>query len=93
MPAAQKTQEKEAFLARCSPSYRAAVNGQRDLPATKGKSGAVQFRAFGVSERCEDGHSIFRATIDEGQVVEIKLPKGLAVVICEATPKTGRAAV
>jgi hypothetical protein len=67
-------------LARCSPAYRAAVTGRRELPATKTKCGAVQFRVQGFSERVEGGHTIIRATLDEGQVVELKLPKGWGVV-------------
>ena len=86
MPADSKTQDKDAFLARCSPGFRAAVTGRRELPATKGKFGSVQFAAHGVSERTEAGRCIFRATIDEGQAVEIRLPRGFALVICEATP-------
>jgi len=88
---AVKTQEKDEFLARCSPGYRAAVRGQRELPATKGKCGAVQFAAHGVSTPTVDGRSILRATIDEGQVVEIRMPAGLAVILCDSTP-LGKAA-
>lgn len=81
--------EQESLLHRSSPAYRAAVRGCKELPAVKNKN-AVQFRAFGVSTYSSCGFSVLRATIDEGQVVEIKLPAGLAVVITDATPLHGR---
>jgi len=91
MPADSKTQEKEAFLDRCCPSYRAAVTGRKELPGIKTKCGAVQFRVLGFSDRVEHGHTIIRATIDEGQVVELKLPAGYSVVF-PTTAKQGRPA-
>lgn len=79
---AQVTPADENRLERCSPAYRAAVLGARRV------RGAVQFAAYCVSERHENGRTILRATIDEGQVVEIRMPKGLGVYL---TQKGGRA--
>ena len=76
-------------LERCSPGYRAAVLGARELPARRTRCGAVQFAAYGVSERIEDGRTVIRATIDEGQVVELRLPAGLGVYFTRTTP-TGK---
>jgi len=91
MRPAANIQAKDEFLARCSPAYRAAVTGQRELPARQTRCGAVQFAAYGVSTPTVDGRSILRATIDEGQVVEIRMPAGLAVIVCDSTP-LGKAA-
>jgi hypothetical protein len=82
-------QEKEQRLARCSPAYRAAVTGRKELPATKTKSGAVQFRTRAICERVEGGHTIIRAAIDEGQTIEFKLPAGVGVIFTDLKPKRG----
>ena len=85
----ETNQQKEQRLARCSPGYRAAVTGLKELPAIKTRSGAVQFRVLGFSDRFENGHTIISATIDEGQVVELRLPAGYNVVF-PTVPKRGR---
>jgi hypothetical protein len=77
MPPLNKSQQNDSFLNRASPAYRAAVMGRGELPARKTSSGAVRFRALGVAQRKDGGHDVLRATIDEGQVVEIKLPKNV----------------
>jgi hypothetical protein len=84
-------QQKEQRLARCSPAYRAAVTGRRELPATKTKSGAVQFRTHAISSHVEGAHAIIRAAIDEGQTVELKLPAGAGVIFTDLKPKRGTA--
>ena len=89
MPAAEKSKEELARLQRCSPGYRAAVLGERELPATRTRGGAVQFAAYGVSERIEGGHTIIRASIDEGKVIELRLPEGTGVYFTTMKPKRG----
>ena len=82
-------QQKAQRLARCSPAYRAAVTVRGELPATKTKCGAVQFRGHAIASRVEGKHTIIRASIDEGQTVELKLPAGIAVILSELKPKRG----
>lgn len=73
MAADMTAAEQDALLDRASPAYRAAVLGARRV------RGAVQFNAYALSQRDEGGHTILRATIDEGQAVEIRLPAGMGV--------------
>lgn len=91
MPAPEKTQAEIARLERCSPGYRAAVLGRRELPAKRTRCGAVRFTAHGVSERKDDGRAVIRASLDEGQVVELRLPAGVAVAFSRTTKKGGAA--
>ena len=86
MSAAEKSKDELARLARCSPGYRAAVMGERELPAKRTRGGVVQFAAYAVSIRAEGGQCILRATLDEGQAIELRLPKGIAAALAEATP-------
>lgn len=79
--------EQAELLNRASPAYRAAVTGNRELPAVQAR-GAVRFMAYGVSEYFDGGRHIIRASIDEGQSVEIVLPAGLGVYFTSLTPKT-----
>lgn len=81
--------DQQNLLNRCSPGYRAAVTGRRELPARKTRCGAVQFACYGLSDRREGDYTILRATIDEGQVVELKLPKGVGVAFTDLSPMRG----
>jgi hypothetical protein len=69
----------------------AGLSGGGEWPAgsacEKTKCGAVQFRCYTFNDRVEDGHLIIQGAIDEGQVVELKLPKGWDVVFVKRAPK------